>query len=318
MARRKTPKKTKQKPIRGRRKAALPALLIAFLLAIGGIFGWMWVQAHITHLKKADLYLADLPSAFDGTTVLYISDVNIRNAADSTAVSSMMKKLKRLNADMLVLGGDYSAATGMETLNGVDNMDSTKPAAFIESLYDFHAPLGKFAVAGENDDAEDLSPLFAASGVQLLTDSCVQVEKNGSEIIIAGLSDESTGKTPYEKIGSYFSGDECVIAVAHNPASYVGIRVAEARGGGAWADAVLSGHTLGGQIRIGERTLRNMPEAEKRCIAGWYYQDDLPMLVSQGLGCKGMQLRFGSESEIWLITLRKPTSEKYVLPNFDV
>lgn len=316
MARRKTPPKTKQKPNRGRRKAALPALLIAFLLAIGGIFGWMWAQAHITHLKKADLYLADLPASFDGTTVLYISDINIRNAADSAAVTSMMDKLKRLNADMLVLGGDYSAATGMETLNGVDNRDSEKPKDFIESLSSFSTPLGKFAVAGENDDAEVLYPLFAASGVQLLTDSCVQVEKNGSEIIIAGLNDASGSHMNYEKIGSYFDGDECVIAVAHNPASYVGIRVAEARGGGAWADAVLSGHTLGGQIRIADRTLRNMPEAEKRCIAGWYYQNDLPMLVSQGLGCKGMQLRLGSESEIWLITLRKPTSGQYVLPNF--
>ena len=292
----------------------MPAILIAILLAMGASFGWMAVSGNLTHLKQAQLYLEDLPAGFDGATILYISDIDIRNANDSAAVIRLMNKLQGLNADMLVLGGDYSAVTGLEAMNGKSGGETAKAQNFIAALGNFSAPLGKYAVAGENDDAAALSALFAASGVQLLEDACVQVEKNGDSIIIAGLSDVAQNKTPYEEIGGYFSGDECVIAVAHNPSAYVGVRVAEARGGGAWADAVLSGHTLGGQIRIGDRTLRNLPEAEKRCLGGWYYENDLPMLVSQGLGCKGAKLRLGSESEIWLITLRKPTSGQYILP----
>lgn len=316
MARAKTRQKPQKKTMRGRRRALLPAILLAFLLASGGLLGAMSLQAHITHLKPAQLYLTDLPAAFDQTTILYISDVNIRSAGDSAAAMRTLRKLQQLQPDLLILGGDYSAATLLESLNGASGGDTAKAAAFIGELAAFSAPLGKFAVAGENDDAAALAPLFAASGVQLLENGCATVQKGADQLVIAGLSEEGVSKPPYEQIGGYFSGDECVIAVAHNPASYVGIRVAEARSGGAWADAVLSGHTLGGQIKIGDRTLRTLPEAERRCIAGWYYGDDLPMLVSQGLGCKGAKLRLGSDSEVWLITLRRPQANAGVyLPN---
>lgn len=306
MARGKTGQKVQKKPVRGRRKAVLPALLIAFLLAAGGLLGTMSVQARLTRLKPANLYLADLPAAFDGATILYISDIDIRNDADSAATIRTLRRLQALQPDLLILGGDYSAVTLMESLNGASGGETGRAEAFIRELAGFTAPLGKFAVTGENDDPDALAPLFAASGVQMLENGCATVQKGADALVIAGLSDSSHSSTRYEEIGGYFSGDECVIAVAHNPAGYVGVRVAEARGGGAWADAVLSGHTLGGQIKIGDRTLRTLPEAERRCIAGWYYSDDLPMLVSQGLGCKGAKLRLGSQSEIWLITLRRP------------
>ena len=38
------------------------------------------------------------------------------------------------------------------------------------------------------------------------------------------------------------------------------------------------------------------------------------MLVSQGVGCSGVQLRLGTTSEVWLLTLRRP--EKLDLPDF--
>lgn len=318
MARARTRQKMNSKPMRGRRKSVLPALLIALLLAIGGLLGWMHLSARVVHLNKAELYLPDLPAAFDGTKLIFLSDVNIRNENDSAAVIRTLQHLQQLNADMLILGGDYSAPTLMESLNGASGGSTQKAQAFIAELASFPASLGKFAVCGENDDPASLESLFAASGVQLLQDGCAEIKKDGSSLVIAGLSGSGT-QTHYEQIGSYFSGDECVIAATHNPAGYVGVRVAEARGGGAWADAVLAGHTLGGQINILGRTLRNLPEAEARCIGGWYYSDDLPMLVSQGLGCKGALLRLGSESEIWLITLKKPISggnPQMYLPDF--
>ena len=70
----------------------------------------------------------------------------------------------------------------------------------------------------------------------------------------------------------------------------------------------------GGQIRAFGRTIYTLPEAEARCLGGWYYVGDLPMLVSQGVGCSGVLLRLGTQSEVWLLTLRRP--EALVLPDF--
>ena len=292
----------------------LPAFLIVLL--IGGFFGWMHFNARLTHLKQAEVCLPDLPAGLDGTTLLYISDLNIRSAADRRACVRLVKQLADLEPDLLVLGGDYSAPTLLDALNGSEGDAQADAAEFILSLSDFPAKLGKYAVTGENDSNNSaLAAAFAQAGIEYLDDSCVVVEKNGSELVLAGLSDASLNKTPYTEIGRYFSGDECVIAVAHNPASYVDIRINEAKGGGAWADLVLSGHTMGGQIEVFGRTLRSYPDEVARCIGGWYYIDDLPMLVSEGVGCEGPMLRLGTQSEAWLLTLR--CTQGFELPDLE-
>ena len=281
----------------------LPAFLI--VLVLGGCLGWMHFQARLTHLKQAQVYLEDLPQAMDGTTLLYLSDLNIRSAADRRACTRLMKQLSRLEPDLLLLGGDYSAPGLLDELNGSEGDAQADAAAFVRSLADFPVKLGKYAVTGENDAVnQELEAAFADAGIEYLDDACAVVEKNGGELVLAGLSDASRNKTPYTQIGRYFNGDECVIALAHNPASYVDIRVNEAKGGGAWADLVLSGHTTGGQIKLLGRTLRAYPQEVARCIGGWYYVEDLPMLVSEGVGCEGPMLRFGTESEVWLLTLK--------------
>ena len=301
--RRKTKKKVRA---RGRRHV-LSALLLALILA-GGFFGWMAGSASIVRVRNAEVYLPDLPAQFDGTKILYISDVNIRNGADAAASRRLMHKLEAIQPDILMLGGDYSAGTLVDVLNDVPTGDPTNAAEFMRSLAGFQAPLGKFAVLGEADGGGEVyADALTASGVQLLQDNYAVIERDGAQIAVAGLRDVSENRTPYDALGRSFRADDCVIVLAHNPTSYTRIRMAEAQGGGAWADLVLSGHTLGGQIKLFGRTLRQFSEEESRRIAGWYYGDDLPILVSQGLGCRGAKLRLGTQSEVWVITLRRPS-----------
>lgn len=307
-------KKQKTKPRCSRRRIALAALLLVLAL-LGGFFGWMAVQARVTHVRGAVVYLKDLPEELNGTTALLVTDLKIRGEGDARRAEKLMGKLAALKPDLLLLGGDYC---GGKMLDGSPTADAQGQAAalkFLRSLNSFSAPLGKYAVAGEQDAVlEGLEGALREGGVELLDDRCATVERNGAQLVIAGLSDVSENRTPYGEIGRYFSGGECVLALAHNPSAYVGVRVAEARGGGAWADLVLAGHTLGGQMRAFGRTLQNLPAEEARCLGGWYYAGDLPMLVSQGVGCDGAMLRLGTTSEVWLLTLRRP--EEMQLPDF--
>ncbi len=308
----KAKKKVHPQPRRGR--VALAALLLVMALVVG-FFGWMAIQARVTHVRSAVIYLEDLPAGLDGATALFVSDIDIRGKGDAKRAARLMRRLASLEPDMLLLGGDYCAG---KPLDGLATADADAQAAaldFLRNLNGFSAPLGKYAVAGEQDAVlAGLSDAMAAGGVRLLDDACAIIERNGGQLVLAGLSDVSENRTPYGEIGRYFNGDECVIALGHNPSAYVGVRVAEAREGGAWADLVLAGHTLGGQIRAFGRTLRTLPEEEARCLGGWYYAGDLPMLVSEGLGCNGVLLRLGSTSEVWMLTLRRP--EVLELPDF--
>lgn len=298
----------------GRRRIALAAVLLVALL-IGGLFGWMSLQARITHVRRAVVYLEDLPRELDGTTLLYVSDLNIRGEGDARRSQRLMEKLNELQPDVLLLGGDYC---GGKILDGSPDADAGGQAAalsFLRGLSSFNATLGKYAVAGEQDGVlSGLKEALSDGGVTLLDDGCATIEKGSGQLVLAGLSDVSEKRTPYSEIGGYFDGSECVVALTHNPSGYIGVRVAEARSGGAWADLVLAGHTLGGQIKAFGRTIYTLPEAEARCLGGWYYVGDLPMLVSQGVGCSGVMLRLGTQSEVWLLTLRRP--EKLELPDF--
>ena len=315
---RKTQKKKAK--TRGRRKFLTSVLLIALLAA--GIFTlYMHACAKITRISRADVYLKDLSPAFEDTRILFISDFDIRTESDLKACKKLMQQAQALSPDILLLGGDYSADTLVDVLNGRTNPEGSSLAAeFLRSIADFNAPLGKFAVTGENDgDIAALSAAFNAGGIQYLADRCATVEKGSNMLVIAGLKEVTLKQTEYASLGRAFNGNECVIALAHNPTAYVGVRVAEAKGGGAWADLVLTGHNLGGQINLLGRSIRSMGEQESRTIAGWFYPDDLPLLVSQGLGCKGPMLRLDSRSEIHLLTLKKqrvqPVQE-IILPDF--
>ena len=300
-------KKSVRKQKTARRKSPAFAIFMALALLACAFFGWMTLQAHLTHLRPAEIYLADLPRSFEGTKILYISDLKIQSAEDAASAKKLMQRLGHLNPDILLLGGDYSADSAFDTINGITNSALNAYAAdFIASLANFSAPMGKFAVAGDQDrDLHALASAFNDAGVQCLSDSSVEITKNGEKIAIAGLSDRNLNQNGSAKLSRSFSAGDCVIAAAHNPASYIDIRVAEANGGGSWADLVLSGHTLGGQIKILGRTLRSYSDEETRTMAGWFYPGDLPLLVSQGLGCEDVKLRLGSESQVHLITLYK-------------
>ncbi len=286
------------------RRKIIPALLISILLVVG-FFGWMYATAAVVHVRPAEVYLPDLPASFDGTTLLYVSDVNIRSEADAMTSRELFETLSVLSPDILALGGDYSAQTLLDTLNGVTGGGATAAREFVAALAGFSAPLGKFAVLGEADD-DSLRDVFTMAGVQLLQDEGTILERSGDRIAMVGLRDVSEDVTPYDQIGRSFLSDDCVLVLTHNPLAYTRIRMAEADGGGTWADLVLSGHTLGGQIKLFGRTLRPFTEEEARRVAGWYYGDDRPILVSQGLGCRGAKFRLGTQSEVWYLTLRRP------------
>lgn len=297
-------KNRRKKSGRRRKSRALP-LILTLIVLMGAFFGWMAWNARTCHVCMADVYMADLPPQMEGTTLLFVSDIDIQNQNDAKAAARLMAKLNRLNPDVLVLGGDYSAKGIMELLNRPEAYKAELAPDFAASLSDFYAPLGKFAITGEkDDDPEALAQTFTAAGVSCLWDGAAKIEKNGAHIWLEGLSDYSRKQTPFTRIaGSYKRGD-CVIAVSHNPDAYAEIRTSEAADGGAWADLVLSGHTLGGQIWLADRNLRGERKNQK-AYSGWQHANDVPLLISQGLGCEGAHLRLGSRSEVWMITLKR-------------
>lgn len=270
------------------------------LLALGA--GALHVNARIVHVRYATVALEDLPGSFDGTTVLYASDFDLCGLNTAADADRLFERLQALQPDLLLLGGDYASPSLLERLNGRTGADEAQARkAFFHAVADFHAPLGKLAISGENDGSADaLNLSMMGSGVRLIDGSVMTLSNGTDEISVVGVG-ESTGDLAV--LSGALRSDQCVIALMHSPSRVVDVRITEASDGGQWADLSLAGHTHGGQFQIAGRSILSLDETEKRCIGGWYSEGG-PLLVTEGVGCEGMNLRFGSQAEVWLITLR--------------
>lgn len=303
-------KKQKQPP---RLRRILICWLFAIIaLAIAGMLLYMHVVSRVVHVERVTLYLEDLPPGFDGKTILFVSDIDMVGLNGPGSAARLMNSLEKLEPDILILDGDYAGNSLLNKLNSTgDELELEKNRReLFSALADFSAPLGKYAVAGENDaGADDLSAELALGRITYLDDSGLKICLGDDEIYIVGLKDYSQGSTAYSGIAQSFSEADCVIAVTHNPASVSGLITAEAEDGGQWCDVILTGHTHAGQIMLGKRSLIKLTQQETRYPTGWSKESGVFLLVSPGVGCETVNLRFGTQAQAHLITLKCGASD---------
>lgn len=281
-------------------------IALVLFLGIAAFVDVMALNASVVHLMRATVYLEDLPEAFEGKTILYASDIDLGGINTPKRAAELFNRLQVLNPDILLLGGDYTAPTVRDLLNQSDVAQyranrSNFREDFFQYISGFSAPLGRYMIASPDDRrAGDLLPLAAKTGFILLEDNAMQIDLDGDHIALVGLGGDVEG------IGSLsrrFKSDECVIAIAYSPTQLPSLMTYEASDSGHWVDLALSGHTHGGQIRVFNRGILSMDGMEQRFPYGWNRETGVPMLVTSGVGCEGVNLRLNSRAEVWLITL---------------
>lgn len=299
---------------RGRGGKIALAILGALVLCLGFILAYAAFNANTLHVRHAEVYLPDLPQSFDGKTILFASDIDLCGLNTPEKSATLFSRLQALQPDILLLGGDYTSSSLMDILNraSVSELDATQQlrdrTAFFQQIADFEAPLGKFAIAGDNDvNVESLSQIMQASGVVPLFNNRVEIQCDNASIWIVGFCADTSG-VDFTAVGNAFQQQDCVIAFAHSPGVFPQLLTAEASDSGRWLDLALAGHTHGGQIRLFDRNVIRLSDQEQHYLAGWTMEGGLPMLTTTGIGCEGANLRLGSEAEVWMITLRKKAS----------
>lgn len=279
---------------------------LAILACAAVLTGIMAVNAVTLHLMRATVYLEDLPPAFEGRTILFASDIDLRTKNDAWRAAEVFDRLQVLTPDLLILGGDYAAPGILDLLNrtpvsqyAANTSDFRRD--FFYYIKDFPATLGKVMIASPDDlAAGDLRAIAAGNGFTLLDGGGVELKLGGDSVWVVGLAPDTLNASD---MSHRFGQHDCVIALAHSPTQFPALMTAEARDGGHWIDLALAGHTHGGQIRLFGRSILTLDAREQQFLHGWNRETGVPMLTTSGMGCEGADLRLASQAEVWLITL---------------
>lgn len=289
---------------------------VAFILAALLILaGYMALEANTVRVEYADVYLKDLPEEFNGTRILFLSDIHVGNFCPPEKAAALVNELASLKPDLLLMGGDFSALDALDylrALTGGPSIAQAKQALaakrdqFFLMIRPFEAKLGKYAVPGNNDyELTHLDEAAALGGVKLIRNAGKVLTKNGRKLIIAGLDDWKDGTQDVGAVAGAVRGSDCVILLSHNPDALPSVIAQPSADDALWADLTLAGHTHGGQVTLFGWSPFTNSIYGRRYVSGWYEDAGALMLVSNGVGASGLPLRLGAPPRVHVITLNK-------------
>jgi len=258
--------------------------------------GWAARLAHRFgvhgHLEVDDATIT-LPRwrARDSLRVAFASDFHAGPTTHPRLLDDACHAIEAVRPQLVLLGGDFVSYHGRH----VD--------ALSRRLECIEAPLGKFAVLGNHDLlADDLYIVDAltAAGVQVLVNDVVRLPPPYDGIALCGIDDPVRGEPDPATVFAATGPDDARLVLMHAPQGLLGMP-------GTPFDAMLCGHTHGGQIALpnGRPIRMPGPRINRRYAHGRF---TLPghgggtLLVSRGIGCSELPVRLFAAPQVHALT----------------
>ncbi|MGL4670033.1 MAG: metallophosphoesterase [Methanobacteriaceae archaeon] len=260
---------------------------LILLIIILGIPGYMYLEPFLIETKEITIESSDIPSNFNGKTIVFISDIHACSYFKIDRLDSLINKVNSMNPDLILLGGDYT-----------DKNDTIIQPTF-DSLSNLKARYGVYGVLGNTDPQYHTLNAFGNSKINYIGNQGIWISEGSQKIRIGGVGDNNNGnQIESTAIGDAKSSDFMVL-VTHNPDYFP-------KANKAVIDLVLSGHTHGGQI-----TFFGLYAPITNSIYGQKYRTGVieengsTLIVSNGIGTADIPLRFFAPPQIIKITLKK-------------
>ncbi|MBF0277025.1 MAG: metallophosphoesterase [SAR324 cluster bacterium] len=258
------------------------------VLRMTGFFEKGVRNAETIVLREIPLSFPDLPPAFDGFTILHLSDLHLDGMPGS--VPRILEKLPDQEVDLCVLTGDFRAHLDGPFSEAIDDL---RP--LIEGIRSRH---GIFGVLGNHDSCQMLHPLEKL-GIRMLINENFRLHQGGQQIRLVGTDDVHFYYTDQAVHALEQGQNDFSIALIHSPELY---DVAAEMG----VDLYLCGHTHGGQICWpgGIPLIKHLNKGKAYFRGLWSYQN-MQGFTHSGVGTSRMPVRFNTQAEVVLFTLQK-------------
>lgn len=244
----------------------------------------------IGRIKTYHISSKDLPESFNGFRIAFATDFHYESRFSHKRLQSLVDAIQSLDADILLLGGDYRGRNGGD----LDELFS--------ALNRIKTPLGTFAVMGNHEHGENdtlTRMAMSRTGVRLLEHTTDTIYKGDNFILITGIRNpfdlKSNGISPTLSLNP----EDFVIMLTHTPDYVEDTDISN-------TDLALAGHTHGGQISLFNRwTPAKFSKYGNRFLTGKKYNSrGIPIIISNGLGTSRKDIRIFTPSEVVLIILK--------------
>ena len=227
-----------------------------------------------------------------------------------------------LHPDACLLLGDFVASHRISKLSRPVAHDSWAGAlAGLKATHGIHAVLGNHdwwedvAVQHARSGPTPAGEALARAGIPVYENQAVRLRHQGQPFWIAGLGDQwafwprrenyesfkSRGRVDYDGVDDLpatlagITDDAPIVLMVHEPDVFP--RVSDR------VSLTVAGHTHGGQVSLLGYTPVVPSRFGSRYAYGHIVEDGRHMVVSGGLGCSGLPIRFGRPPEIVIVDL---------------
>lgn len=259
-------------------------------------------------LHSYDLVFDRLPAAFDGYTVIQISDLHLGSFASLEEFQPGLDLINEQQADLLLFTGDMV------------NDHSAEALPYVEALAGLRANDGKYAVLGNHDygtynrafdeqmakeDVLKLLEIQRNMGFTTLNNESVKVYRNGAYFNLVGVENWGTGRFlkagDLQKATDQIDDEVFTLLMSHDPSHWEAEVIEHQKR----IDLCLSGHTHGFQFGVEIAGYQWSPiQYRYPQWAGMYEKNDRLLNVNRGFGFLGYPGRFGIWPEITRIRLK--------------
>lgn len=283
--------KTEKKEIEKIDVIKKPHYFKKFLIVLGVLFLLIILYAYFIgtaflDVKEYKIESSTIPDSFNGFKIVHISDIHY-GIINKSKLENMISKVNELKPDIIFFTGDL-IDKNIKPTEELKN-ELTNSLSKLNSTY-------KYAILGNEDYNNELYKDIITSSDFILLENEAKLlyYKDTTPIEIIGFNSIETSPN-YDDINNLLEDiDENTlykIVLIHEPDSLDSIINYE-------PDLILSGHTLGGLVKLPFGTPLFLPDNAKKYYEDYYEINNSKIFISNGIGTSNLSIRLNNHPSI--------------------
>lgn len=275
--------------------------LLLVALCIAGVFFYsIFISVERLNVSYETISSTKIPTSMNNVKVAFITDLQYHHFMDKERFTSMIETINDAKPDVLIFGGDiFDIPTTYVP-------DDAIKQELVQLMSSIDAPLGKFAVLGEQDHADEATNLMVkdilyASDFELLTNSSIKIRNgNASEgVTLIGLDSLIGGEVNFDQAFANVDSTTFNLVAMHCPDT-----ILEESFPIKSIDLAFAGHSHGAQLYIPLFGSLSSDEGAIKYNHGRHEIGTALLHVSNGIGTTTMDMRLFSPPQMLVYRLQ--------------